>query len=257
MKIITFNILSEQYIDKSSYVKEYKGIPSEYIDRNYRIKQMIKVLKKYKADLMLLQEVDIDIRKILIKEFPMYKVCPLVLYVPSADKKAGEVIIIKKGLGTNIKHVQKIFKSTKVGYSTVTCNLPKTATNDKSKLLIVNLHLNSNKLHTYRLQETAEMVKFIQSRPVDEKIIIGGDFNTDFSDMHKLYIDLGLVSAVKNKDSMGTYLCEKPMIDYIYVKGFKVKMGKVDHTNNTKTCRVKIFKNYGSDHNPVIAKVSI
>ena len=60
MKIISFNILSEQYIDKSSYVNEYKGIPPEYINRNYRIKQIIKVLKKYKADLMLLQEVDID-----------------------------------------------------------------------------------------------------------------------------------------------------------------------------------------------------
>ena len=257
MKIISFNILSEQYIDKSSYVNEYKGIPPEYINRNYRIKQIIKVLKKYKADLMLLQEVDIDIRKILIKEFPMYKVCPLVLYIPGDDKKVGEVIIIKKKIVTNIKHTQRIFKSTKVGYSTVTCKIPATVTTDKSKLLIINIHLNSNKRHTYRLQETTELVKFIQSRPADEKIIMGGDFNTDFEDIHKLYLDLGLVSSVKNKDSTSTYLCEKPMIDYIYIKGFKVKSGKIVHTNDTKNCRINIFKNYGSDHNPVIAKVSI
>jgi endonuclease/exonuclease/phosphatase family metal-dependent hydrolase len=244
-------------MDNSSYVNEYKGIPLEYIDRNYRIKQMIKVLKKYKADLMLLQEVDIDIRKILVNEFPTYKVCPLVLYMPSSKKKAGEVIIIKKKLAINIKHTQQIFKSTKVGYSIVTCKLPATTTNDKSKLLIINLHLNSNKLHTYRLRETAEIVKFIQSRPVDEKIIMGGDFNTDFEEIHKSYLDLGLVSTVKNKDSASTYLCEKVMLDYIYVRGFKVKSGKIDQTNDTKTCRIKIFKNYGSDHNPVITKVSI
>ena len=64
-------------------------------ENNVNIK-LLERINNLEKELMLLKEVENDIRKILIKEFPMYKVCPLVLYIPGDDKKVGEVIIIKK-----------------------------------------------------------------------------------------------------------------------------------------------------------------
>lgn len=247
MKILTFNILSEQYMDDTSYVNEYNNIPVKYINRKYRINKMIKVLKKQLADIILLQEVDIDIRKILIDELPNYKVSTLVLYMESEKKDVGMVTIIKKKLVNSIKHIPKKFQSTKVGYSTITCKMP-----DKTKLIIINIHLNSNKSNAKRIKEISELIEFIKTRPITEKIIIGGDFNTNCRKLHTLFTDMKLNSVVENSLITGTYLCESPMIDYIYVRGFNVCSGKVIKPKTTKYCRINIFKKYGSDHNPVI-----
>jgi endonuclease/exonuclease/phosphatase (EEP) superfamily protein YafD len=245
MKVITFNILSNQYIYEADCVKEYKGIPKKYMDRDYRFIQTLKFLKKSKADIMLLQEVDDDIAKKLEEKLPLYKVMPLVLYCPTENMIAGEVILIKTGNFKSIIHNPKLFKSSKVGYSTIECIYK------KEPLLIINIHLNCNKYDAIRLKETKELVKFIKTRK--ENIILGGDFNTDSEKVHKMYLDLGFESVIKNNVvEKGTYLCEKPMIDYIYVKGFKVKSSKINNSVvKKKNCLTNTLKTYGSDHYPI------
>ena len=152
---------------------------------------------------------------------------PLVIYNKSENILTGTVIMIKK-IFKNIKHIKKIFKITNVGYSTVECKL------NNTPLLIINIHLNCDRSNKLRLAETNELLKFIKTKKSFNHIIVGGDFNTNSITMHKLYINYGFKSVIEKYQITGTYLCETPMIDYIYVKGFDVKNSKIIHDNKSK-----------------------
>ena len=114
-------------------------------------------------------------------------------------------------------------------------------------IFIVCLHLDDT--------SKIERKKQIESLPIKDKMIIGGDFNEDFLKESKLYTfieNLGFTTTINKKY---TYILDKCLIDNIFVKELKIKKSKI--LNN---CKINVYcqvKRYGSDHFPIIMEVEI
>lgn len=249
MKVVSFNILSHYYIDDTSYNNEYKGINPKLIDRENRRKRSFKFIKTSNADIILLQEVDKDIRTALVASFPNYKVMPIVAYHPKDNVKVGQVTMITKKY-KGAKQIKLEFKKTKVGYAMLECKTP-------DPLIIFNIHLDSDVSNVKRTAEAKELLRYVKSNVVaDARVIIGGDFNTNNTTMHKLFTDAGFISTIEKPDASGTYLCKNPMIDYIYIRNLDIVHSSVSKiTKPTSRCPTTVFKEFGSDHVPVVAKL--
>jgi endonuclease/exonuclease/phosphatase family metal-dependent hydrolase len=248
MKILSFNVLSQEIIGDFD---EYIGVNHKYLQKKYRYAKNIQILKKYDADIILLQEVDPSLRKLIKQECKTYKVLPIVRYYQDDSKYyLGEMIMLKINKFKNIKQQSYIFKRYNVGCPIIKCEM------NNIKITIINIHL-SDLTERIRIGETSELLKYVKKLDSD-LVIIGGDFNTDTDKLHSRYIDNGFISAVSKKNKKSTYYCKSPMIDYIYVKGYDVINGHIDNTvyNNIK-CHNDTFKKYGSDHYPVIATIQI
>ena len=98
-----------------------------------------------------------------------------------------------------------------------------------------------------------ELEQIIATFDLNKKIIVGGDFNTDNKTLHnrlkRMKFEPGSV-----QEPNGTYICEKPMIDYVYVYGFSDSVGHVNNSVSKSNCYKKTIKKYGSDHYPVTVR---
>ena len=115
---------------------------------------------------------------------------------------------------------------------------------------VYNVHLDDESAATRRRQ----LKQIVATFDTDQKIVVGGDFNTDDPVLQTMLKTMKFemnVSEIK-----GTYLCEKPMIDWIYVYGFSGSAVSVNNTISGADCYRKTIKKYGSDHHPVIARVT-
>jgi endonuclease/exonuclease/phosphatase family metal-dependent hydrolase len=277
IKIISFNILSEQCIDNSSYKNEYKNIKKSSINLNIRIPIIINKLKNYNADIMLLQEVDVKTKKKLILSFPNYKISSISKYnnvILSDNIKIdkylynttfGVLVLLRKKLFSNIYFYNKIFKYNKIGFIIVKCFIKKF----KLPLLIFNIHLTDNG-ELNRINQINELIQYIKyyQKYYSSGIILGGDFNSNNKKLHNKIKETKLVSVINKNigtdsnfiqeystpknNREGTYLCDKNIIDYIYVYGnFFIYNSYVDNNINCD----KIMYEFGSDHFPVISNI--
>ena len=86
------------------------------------------------------------------------------------------------------------------------------------------------------------------------KVIIGGDFNNDIildKSIHKYILKEGYKSVLKR--IRPTYIHEGVALDNIYERGYNKREGWVyDEWKG----RSKNFKSLGSDHYPVISRIS-
>jgi endonuclease/exonuclease/phosphatase family metal-dependent hydrolase len=116
---------------------------------------------------------------------------------------------------------------------------------------IINVHLDDIS-HAKRISEIKSIEEEIGGA---KKVILGGDFNQDYKPKSNLYKllnrDMGLKIYIKDP----TYLIEKKMcIDHLMTKGFgRDSCGCV--VNNFGDDVLQQFKEYGSDHLPIIIKV--
>jgi endonuclease/exonuclease/phosphatase family metal-dependent hydrolase len=246
MKILSFNVLSQQLIGEFD---EYINVSHKYLQKKYRYAKNIQLLKKYDADIILLQEVDPGLRKLIKQKCKIYKVLPIVRYYQDDSKYyLGEMVMLKKDKFKNIKQQLYVFERYNVGCPIVKCKM------NNIEITIINVHL-SDLTERIRMGETSELLKYVKKLD-SELVIIGGDFNTDTNKLHTRYVKNGFRSVVSKKNKKSTYYCESPMIDYIYVKGYDAINGYIDNTvyDNIK-CRNNTFKKYGSDHYPVIATI--
>jgi endonuclease/exonuclease/phosphatase family metal-dependent hydrolase len=126
--------------------------------------------------------------------------------------------------------------------------------NSTQKLMpidIINVHLDDIS-HAKRISEIKSIEEEIRGA---KKVILGGDFNQDYKPTSNLYKllnrDMGLKIYIKDP----TYLIEKKMcIDHLMTKGFtRDSCGCV--VNNFGDDVLQQFKEYGSDHLPIIIKV--
>ena len=232
MKITSFNILADTFIDFDNPQKYYPNIDKKLLQMRNRFDKLIKYIH---GDIILLQEVTPWIRRRLYITFnEKYNILKLSEH-KSKTESSGNLTLIKKNIFNKINHKTIYLNNNAFGVTTVDDDID-----------IYNIHLNdvSKKIRTKEL-------KFIKSTFNKNKIIIGGDFNSDDSNLHNI-----LNKFEFNIKKKSTYLCEKPMIDYIYSYGFDNSNGYIDNTITGKNCYTDTLKKYGSDHHPIYLNIS-
>ena len=238
MIITSFNILADTFIEnnKSFLDRWYPTLEYDELMMKNRFNTLIKYIK---GDVIMLQEVTPHIRKKIYDIFKLkYKIMPLFCH-KSDKEKTGNLTMLKNDLFKNPKQ-----KTMYVGKNCI--GITETDTTD-----IYNIHLDCDS----SVKRNNELTKIISTFDKNKKIIIGGDFNSDENELHNL---------LKQEDFKincpvikGTYLCETPMIDYIYVYGFLNPITTIHNTitNTNSNCYKNTIKKYGSDHHPITVRV--
>jgi len=280
MKIISWNILANEFIKKADYPM-IKG--KILFNRKRRLMQIIGILTNANADVMLLQEVMQaeynSLSETFEKEYYIIKGNTINWY--NNKSYSGNVSFLRKSvfslLANNEKgmikdlefglYVKCYFRETPSknvceNICSVTSTPSKQAVKEsveiknnlKDKLMsidIINVHLDDIS-HAKRIAE----IKSIEEDIITAKrVILGGDFNQDYkpkSNLYKLLIQkMGLKIYIKDP----TYLIEKKIcIDHLMTKGFGGDAcGCV--VNNFGDDVLQQFNEYGSDHLPIIIKL--
>lgn len=235
MLITTFNILADEFIspDTQFMDKWYPTIDFEDLKMKNRFHTVIKYIT---GDIILLQEVSQHIRRRLIAVFDDdYIVLPLSKHKTTG---AGNLTIVRRNKFTTVKHKTFYVGDVAIGLTAI------------DDIDVYNIHLDDASMSARRRQ----LNKIIATFDTNKKIIVGGDCNTDDPVLHAMLSSINFEMNVVEKN--GTYLCEKPMIDWIYVYGFSSSVVSVNNTISGSNCYQKTIKKYGSDHHPVIARVS-
>jgi hypothetical protein len=288
MKIISWNILANEFIKKADYPM-IKG--KMLFNRKGRLTQITSILKNVNADVMLLQEVMQaeynSLSETFEKEYYVIKGKNINWY--NKKSYSGNVTFLRKNVFSLLANNEKeMIKDLEFGLyvkcyfldkvrENVSKNVPKnvcenicsvtSATlkkeikkpgeikhNSTQKLMpidIINVHLDDIS-HAKRIAEIKSIEEEIRGA---KKVILGGDFNQDYKPTSNLYKllnrDMGLKIYIKDP----TYLIEKKMcIDHLMTKGFgRDSCGCV--VNNFGDDVLQQFKEYGSDHLPIIIKV--
>ena len=236
MYITSFNILADVFVkpDKDFLNKWYPTLDYKDLKMKNRFHTLIKYIK---GDIILLQEVTPYIRRKLITIFgDDYIILPLSTH--KTDKNiTGNLTIIRKKILPKITHKTFYVNDIAIGLSQ----------SDNIDIYNIHLHDTSNTKRKNQLQ------KIISTFDINKKIIIGGDFNSNDKELHGMLKKLNFKMNVVKK---GTYLCEQPMIDYIYCYGFSEMVGYIDNTVSNINCYINTIKKYGSDHHPIYVKCS-
>lgn len=264
MKILSWNILEDSAIDFKDTQRDYPTIHTNQLKANTRIKKIIQILEYSRADVILLQEVSLPWTRKLKSKLVEYRSLGLCKHNQSIwpkdykIKAYGNLTLIRKSVIEDITH--KCITITDLGTAFDVTGVQFKHWN--FPVCFINSHFDSAE-HKNRMTEAEAMLHFAEAWETNNKekvaIILAGDFNTDAKDLHKLFNESGFQSAI-DKDAIkikSTFLCEKPMIDYIYVKGLQVTKSGI-WNEPVKTGRIKCFQETlkrGSDHYPVWAEM--
>jgi endonuclease/exonuclease/phosphatase family metal-dependent hydrolase len=243
MKILSWNILANEFINKSYYPM----IPADILfNRKKRQEQIIRTLKQAAADIMLLQEVMQSEYNTLYTEFHSAYYLIKGKYIQWQKNKrghSGNVILLKKSIFVFKNHIQLDF-----GLA-VECQLKSSKT--LRPIIVINVHLDDLK-QAKRIEQIKELEPLLAGQ-THQKIILGGDFNEHYTPIAKLYKQLtrDYVFSLPPEQQEPTYYIERKMrIDNILVKGFEGKKeSKV--INDYGDDIIQQFLHYGSDHLPV------
>jgi len=237
MYITSFNILADVYVkpDNKFLTKWYPTLEYKDLMMRNRFKTLIKYIK---GDIILLQEVTPYIRRKLYTIFGVdYIILPLSIH--KMDKNiTGNLTIIRKNLFQKITHKTFYVNDYAIGFT------------QTDHINIYNIHLHDSS----KVVRKNQLKQIISTFDRNKKIIIGGDFNTNDTELHGLLKKLNFKMNVANKK--GTYLCESPMIDYIYSYGFSKMNGYIHNYISNINCYTNTIKKYGSDHHPIYVKCS-
>ena len=246
MLVTSFNILADVFIeqDKKFLERWYPSIDKKDLKMSRRFDTLIKYIY---GDIILLQEVTPWIRRRIYNILhSKYNVLPLSIH---KTETTGNLTLIKKHIFKTIKH--STFYTNNKAVSITYVIMPDGPNGsahhrDADNICIYNVHLDDkSKRSRYK-----ELKNIISTFDTHRKIIIGGDFNGNEQSLHSLLNNFKL--NIKKK---GTYLCETPMIDYIYAHGFKSVKGFIDN-DVQKNCYINTIKKYGSDHHPIYSALS-
>jgi endonuclease/exonuclease/phosphatase family metal-dependent hydrolase len=238
MIITSFNILADAFVEnkKSFLDRWYPTLEYNELMMKNRFNTLIKYIK---GDIIMLQEVTPHIRKKLYDIFKLkYIIMPLFCH-KSKKEKTGNLTMLKTNLFKTPKQ-----KTIYIGKNCV--GITETESTD-----IYNIHLDCDS----SVKRKNELTKIISTFNKNKQIIIGGDFNSDEKELHNLLKSQNF--KINCPIKKGTYLCEKPMIDYVYVYGFLNPITKIHNTISPIDSKgyKKTIKKYGSDHHPITVRV--
>ncbi len=254
MKLVSFNILSDDYIEfqNTRFLRTYyKGIPPDMLRMRNRLPHVLRKLKELDADIYMLQEVMTDVRDEFRRQFRNYHVGPIAYHHFKQDdansNRTGNVIMVRKSIGKPVFWPASLGR----GYAISLCKLKWTAPyGDCQEALVASIHLDDTRYKYIQAQHLLDLLEGYQ--PCD--VILGGDFNTASKKLHgavREYFDQDVSATLP-----GTYLCKAPTIDYIYTT-LPVKSVLIDNQplTDADSCPVKTLLEFGSDHHPVSAIV--
>lgn len=231
MIITSFNILADVFIDFKKPEEYYPMIETNMLKMKNRFNTLIKYIR---GDIIMLQEVTPYIRRKLSSIFcEEYIVLPLSIHKMDGVT-TGNLTLIKKHKFKTITH------------RTIYINKNAVSVANADDIDIYNIHLND----VSNIIRIKELKYIISTFNKNKKIIIGGDFNSDDKNLHNLLNDFKM-----NIEPKSTYLCELPMIDYIYTYGFSKMMGYIHNAIHNENCYQNTIKKYGSDHHPLYVTV--
>ena len=206
MKIISWNILANEFITQS----DYPMIKSKILfNRNERLKNIIKMLLKVNADVMLLQEVMEKEFKALMRLFALNYTIVRGKNINWYNKPSAScnVTLLRK---TQFKVLQ-VYDLEFGVYLTALSNA-------NEVIEIINVHLNDES-HLDRISQIKSIEEVLYK---SNKVILGGDFNQVYmprSQLYKMMAKAGLMPTIHDP----TYYIEKKMcIDNLMLKGFQL-----------------------------------
>jgi|688.fasta_scaffold153908_2 endonuclease/exonuclease/phosphatase family metal-dependent hydrolase len=292
MKVISWNILANEFIKKA----DYPMIKSKMLfNRKGRLTQITSILKNVNADVILLQEVMQaeynSLSETFNKDYYIIKGNNINWYnkksysgnVTFLRKKvfslsANNVMIKDLEFGLYVKcyfldkeQAKNVPKNVPENVCENVCAVTSSATSETAPQSKVNKNVAvkpnlKDKLtpidiinvhlddisHAKRIAEIKSMEEEIKK---SKKVILGGDFNQDYKPKSSLYKLLNQVMGLKIYIKDPTYLIEKKMcIDHLMTKGFgRDSCGCV--VNNYGDDVLQQFNEYGSDHLPIIIKL--
>jgi endonuclease/exonuclease/phosphatase family metal-dependent hydrolase len=261
MRIITFNILADHLIDFTDLQRDYPTIDAKSLAFDKRIATTCKYLSESKADIIFLQECTIPSTKYLAEYLTDYLVSPLAKHDQSkwhgAKTKAyGNTTLLLRSSFTNVKFTTEHLHKSGAAYGITYC----TDITSKQPMILVNMHLDSES-EKLRQSENSSVLKFLSKFYKTHSIIVAGDYNTNSTTLHSTYKDFVSGITTQENKNQGTFLCEKPMIDYIYLYGFDKKSitSFIDNKpmKDIKNCFLSTILTYGSDHYPVIVNANL
>jgi mRNA deadenylase 3'-5' endonuclease subunit Ccr4 len=263
MKIISWNILANEFINQSDYPMIKNKI---LFNRNERLKNIMQMLLKVNADVMLLQEV-------MEKEFKALTQLFKSKYTIVRGKNINWYN--KPSASCNITLLRKTQFKVLKAYD-LQFGIYLTALSNANEVIeIINVHLNDES-HLKRISQIKSIEEVLYK---SNKVILGGDFNQVYkvsSQLYKMIANAGLIPTIHEP----TYYIEKKMcIDNLMLKGFQldnrcsIKKNELNccnrPINKTKknapkkngSCVINKYKNqvenqfnaYGSDHLLIIA----
>lgn len=251
LKIISFNILAEQFIDYKDTSVDYPDVPIEALHEKNRLPKIFAFLKEINPDVMLLQEVNHKTQKMLYVNLSRsHIIFPLALHhTAEALEKGnayGNTIIVRKGLFKQLKH--RIYRVPILGTAFAVLY----GEFKHKPFVFVNVHLDADeKFEKKRRIEIETLMSLLRHMMDTHVILVSGDFNTSNEKTHAKFRHLRPV--VENP--RGTYLADDPMIDWIYVKNAEVLEGRI--MKPARVANQTVLKKYGSDHWPIFAEIKI
>lgn len=257
MRILSLNVLSDEYIEFNNpkfLARWYPNIKPNDLRLKNRISDLIETIRFMDADVVCLQEAVTPLRNVLVRLFSSYYVSTLAKH-QFGEKKSGNLVMLRKTAFDATTIVEQISDVGK-GYAQITVLArPIKGTKIMTKpIAITSIHFSDTTAKYGQAAVMADLLSIYKG-----KVIIAGDFNTNHTKLHDIFTGAGFKSGIHaNTKHRGTYLCEKPMIDYIYAKGFK-KISTSLHNEPTKctaaACYISTIKKYGTDHYPIYAVV--
>jgi endonuclease/exonuclease/phosphatase family metal-dependent hydrolase len=235
MKILSWNILADEFIKK----RYYPMIPPDILlNRKHRQTQIIHSLIHMDMDVMLLQEVMQSEYNALAQTFQRTHHLLRGPHIKWQGKQShsGNVILLRKSLFSKLTLIPLNFG---LGVQCLYRN---------HLLLILNIHLDDIS-HEDRVKQLEELLPAISQ---SKKVIMGGDFNENYTTTSELYQRLKKNTGLKIVNHKPTYYIERKMcIDNILTKGLNLKHPHAHVLDAFNGDRVKQFITYGSDHLPV------
>ena len=260
MKVISWNILAHEFIKKSYYPMINSKI---LFNRKDRLTKITKLLKNVNADVMLLQEVMPAEYNSLYETFFNYYYIIKGHTINWDNKKSysGNVTLLRKSVfSLSINNENALVNYLTFGIY-VKCylldnmmNMKKTDIIGKlTPIDIINVHLD----YTSHAKRTSEIQSIENEIKNSSRVILGGDFNQDYkpnakTKLYTLIQSFGLKIYISNP----TYLIDKKKcIDHIITKGLigNTRGYVLNHYGDDV---IQQFKEYGSDHLPVIMYIA-
>lgn len=241
MRIVSWNILSNEFIRK----KDYPMINSKILfNRQQRLENIMRILIHLNGDIILLQEVMQPEYNILYKFFNNNYHIVRGENITWYGKKSysGNVIFLRK----NIFFASSNSKNTDFLQANIDFGLYVKCYVNKKPLMILNVHLDDT-THKKRVSE----IKSISDQLNEPQVILGGDFNQNYnkeSQLYKLLEKAGFKSLIHEPTY---YIDKKICIDNIMTKGFNNEY-QSQVINNFGDDIFKQFTAYGSDHLPIV-----
>lgn len=253
IKVISFNVLADEFINFPDPSDYYAGVDPADLKSAARLPKIFRKIKELSPDVAMLQEMTKKISKEFIAAFKEYQFFPIAWHQTEEAKQYpyGNQIMVRRSILTSARASTAYLHHFGGAVGLLDVRLI-----DGQDIMFINIHFDSEK-HKNRLGESTAVAQLVEKYFTTHAIILGGDFNTDHAAIHKKFEPL--ISAVQKPT--GTYLCESPMIDYLYVggRGATVIDGFVDKRvcSKKKLCRQQTIVRYGSDHYPVVAYISV